>query len=344
MKLKKTFEYRNVWMGLAILWIVWFHSGIVLPSTILTFIKSIGYGGVDIFLFASGIGCYYSLGNNSDTIEFLKRRFVRIIPIYWCFLIVWVVYKVIFRDMPLVAILGNVFCIQNLTGRGNEFNWYMSVMVLTYLLAPLFYRIINRLSSWKQYITVLILLIALSVPFWQNNIAIIVMTRIPIFFLGMVIAKLAKQECVITKKGWVVTASTALCGVVVLIWCFKKYEAYLWSYGLYWYPFLLIVPGACLIVSFFLEQLQKNLLGRAIVRFFGFFGKFSFEIYLIHVFVLDIFGTHFFATGIFPDRIRYRLFALACVVPGCVFLRLYYKGVMKTVSYIQDKFEKKKER
>lgn len=65
-------QYRNVWMGLAILWIVFFHSG--LEILVLHFVKMSGYGGVDIFVFSSGIGCFYSLDKDQDAERFMIRR------------------------------------------------------------------------------------------------------------------------------------------------------------------------------------------------------------------------------------------------------------------------------
>ncbi len=58
-------------MGLAILWVIYYH----LPHDFITnplFLKLqlFGYAGVDIFVYASEIGCYYSLSKNSETLPF----------------------------------------------------------------------------------------------------------------------------------------------------------------------------------------------------------------------------------------------------------------------------------
>lgn len=47
-------------MGLAILWVMFFHSSIKIDNFILNVLKIIGYGGVDIFLMISGLGLYYA--------------------------------------------------------------------------------------------------------------------------------------------------------------------------------------------------------------------------------------------------------------------------------------------
>ena len=74
MKINGIIKYRSVWMAIAILWVILFHATVTIDNTALSFIKEIGYGGVDIFFFASGLGCFYSLSKNSNINEFLKRE------------------------------------------------------------------------------------------------------------------------------------------------------------------------------------------------------------------------------------------------------------------------------
>ncbi len=71
-------------MGLAILWVVWFHSSVELNffnisffNKIFSFLKNIGYGGVDIFLLVSGMGIYNLLEKN-DISKYIKNRIKRI--------------------------------------------------------------------------------------------------------------------------------------------------------------------------------------------------------------------------------------------------------------------------
>ena len=72
--------YRSELMGFAILWVVWFHSSMYVnffPVSFLnsgfSFIKKIGYGGVDIFLLISGMGIYNSLEKN-DISQYIKKQ------------------------------------------------------------------------------------------------------------------------------------------------------------------------------------------------------------------------------------------------------------------------------
>ena len=91
--LKRYFEYRDVWMGLGILLVVFYHSPFTAEGLkVLGFVKKFGYGGVDLLILSSGLGCYYSLAKRSHS-EFYLRRLMRVGPIYWLFLIPWTIYR-----------------------------------------------------------------------------------------------------------------------------------------------------------------------------------------------------------------------------------------------------------
>ncbi len=86
--------YRSTWMGIAMLWIMIYHTNIVFPS-VFKFFKMVGYGGVDIFIFASGIGNYYSYLKDKSPLDFLKRRIIRLAPAYLPVIIVWCIYYIL---------------------------------------------------------------------------------------------------------------------------------------------------------------------------------------------------------------------------------------------------------
>ena len=92
--------YRTQMMGIATLMIIICHScasKVIMPS-FLAYLFRFGNIGVDIFLFLSGIGLYYSLSKNNlsskeDYTSFYKRRFYRI---YIPYLIVFIPSCLIF--------------------------------------------------------------------------------------------------------------------------------------------------------------------------------------------------------------------------------------------------------
>ncbi len=88
---KKIFELKDISLaraflyGFAILWIMFFHSNFVCTNPVLSWIKTHGNCGVDIFFLLSGISLYFSYTKNRDPKRFYKNRFKRVLP-YFIFL------------------------------------------------------------------------------------------------------------------------------------------------------------------------------------------------------------------------------------------------------------------
>ena len=331
MKIAKSFDYRDIWLGIAILWIVFFHSKISVPSSILMSLKNLGYGGVDICLFASGIGCYYSLSKDDDIVRFFRRRLFRIIPTYWCVLIPWTIYVIFTRGIPWPAILGNLFCIQDLTNRGNGFNWYLSVLLILYILAPSMKAIVARINSWKTFLLSTFFLILLSFPFWHSDSYIIIATRIPIFFIGMYFAKLGQSEVGLSKMMIIVSAISLISGLLILKYFTGRFPNYMWSCGLWWYPFILITPGMCLALSALFHFLSFVKSVRILAKILTVVGGYSFEIYLLHIFFFNVLDNYVLARGTVENRNVYWLGTILLILPGCYILRKSQEIIMKFV-------------
>lgn len=331
-------RYRNVWLGVAMVWIVWYHSGLHIPAAWFVYPKRWGYGGVDICLFASGIGCYFSLGKDSDILRFMKRRVLRLAPTYLCFMVIWIAYKRITISLPWQAAIGNLMGIQSLTGMGNDFNWYISALILCYVGAPYMKRLVDRLEKiWMQSLLISILLLA-SVPFWGSNTYLIIVTRIPIFYIGMLFAKQCSRDYVLRKKGVFLAVLIMMAGFFGLYIGYKAFPEYVTLYGLCWYPFVFITPGLCIAISLTVMAVEKNRLGYRIIKLMEWIGKNSFEVYLIHIPIYEILkqicDTWDFS---FPANLLW-LGSVPVIGVGCFLL----KSAVKLVSEIWNKRMTKK--
>src|SRR5574344_1126242 len=72
-------KYRAEQMGIAMLFIILFH--VSLPRSDMFFgLRRIGNIGVDMFLFLSGIGLWFSWMKNPSAKHFFIRRYLRIYP------------------------------------------------------------------------------------------------------------------------------------------------------------------------------------------------------------------------------------------------------------------------
>lgn len=315
---KDLLRYRPVWLGCALLWVILFHCP--LDHGPLYALKVFGYGGVDICLFASGIGCFYSLSSDSDVFNFMKRRIKRLAPTYVIFITFWLLHQYVIGDFRIQMAIGNILAIQNFTGLGHDFNWYVSAIFLMYILAPYFKAIVEKATPVKR-IAFLAFLLACSIPFWNENTYLVTITRIPIFYIGMMFADICKKDKQIRKKEVVFMAISFILGVLILMSSFIFAKQYLGSFGLYWYPFILITPPLCVAISYVSMFLEKAKITKLIVRFLSLCGDYSFELYLVHIPMFSIIPA-FFAKFI-PSGFSYLTWIayIVAIIIGCYLLR-----------------------
>ena len=296
MELKKCLNFRNLWIGIAMLWIVFFHSSLEIDSQGLVLFKNFGYGGVDICLFASGMGCYFSLEKDPDILKFLSRRAKRLGPAYLCFILPWLLWKEWISTMPFPAVLGNLFGIQSFISWDYHFNWYISGLVLYYFAMPYLKRLTDSCKTICQDGLAWLCLGVFTVSFWNSGNSIVILSRLPVLYSGLVFGKLAKQGYVLRGKDDLMMGIAALAGICALLLCQFRFPALLWNCGFYWYPFALIVPGSCVFFSWLAEKMEKCKALRWIKKFLEFVGTYSFELYLVHV---------FFYEGVMPQFLDY---------------------------------------
>lgn len=305
------FKYRNVWMAFAILWVMLFHFPIPLPA-VFSPIKDFGYGGVDIFLFASGIGCFFSLRADADIKRFLCRRARKILPMQIIFLFFYVVFTWLTGSIRVVEIIGNVFGAGLFGNLDNQFNWYIGAMWACYLIAPVLKSFADQSKPIQNLLILLGLLLTSTVFFGQYQL--IFWTRLPIFFLGMVAAAHSAEKKYITLSDAIGAIAAMLLGIALLCLCFLKWNNFMWSYGLWWYPFILITPGLTLLISWAASLLSKTKC-RAVVGLMDRLGKHTFPLYLSHIFMFSVWQT---LIDTYPS-IRYAVFLLMSLLSSVLF-------------------------
>lgn len=335
MAFKNLLRFRQVWLGVALLWVILFHSPFDLGP--FDYFKSIGYGGVDICFFASGIGCFYSLSKESDVVCFMKRRFNRLIPTYLVFIVFWLIFKYIEGTFQAQMALGNLLAIQNFTGHGHDFNWYISAILLFYLFAPYFKIIAEKASPLRKTLFLLFLIVC-SIPFWNADTYIITVTRLPIFFLGMVFADICQKDTQIARHHIIGMIIMFLLGLFALVVSAVLARPYLWSHGLFWYPFILITPPLCLFISYISIIFEKSKITRLIVSFFSLCGDYSFELYLLHILLISCVSLLIQKNELYQYGPLIWLASGVALFIGCYLLRQITKHLTLLVSRRQTKF------
>lgn len=280
-------RYRDELKGMAILWIVFFHSHLYLPGQ-WDLLRGFGYGGVDIFLFLMGMGLYRSLQRQEDLRVYATRRLGRILPAYLPVLVAWM--AVMYPDYALSpvqalrGIAGNLSMVGFWVQTPKLFNWYAGAQFLFYLLAPLFFAV---LAHGQRPVWALLLLLLASFAVGAANIGLEQMmgvSRLPVFLLGMAFGM---DWPLSARRGWVRIAyglSFSL-GLAVVWFCTLRFPILLYDFGLYWYPFALITPPLCVGLAWLLHRAENVRAWFAPLRLLG---QSSFEIYLINIWLVEL--------------------------------------------------------
>ena len=317
--------WRTFLMGVAILWVLPVHLTFTFPGGVaglfllpVRFGLAIGYGGVDIFLFLSGFGLYRSLATDARVCAFYRRRLARLLPSYLPAMLLWIGVHLLFNAITLPEALGNVFSVGWWFGLSKQLNWYTQAIFAFYLLAPfLFYMI--RAPRRPRLVALLLFAAAFAagLPLIGRD-QLIFAARLPIFLLGMYFGK-AYCEGKTMPRALAATLYAAMgAGLLLLavLWYYRP-EATLWYFGLWWYPFCIITPGLCLLLSTVADAIARTR-AKWLVTGVSRIGACSYEIYLMHFIELQLLD------WLLPANLFTRLtLILASVVTGI----LYKKAV-----------------
>lgn len=298
-------------MGVAILWVAFFHLPLRTGVEALDFFLDSGYGGVDFFVFFSGFGLFYSLKKSDDgeghldILSYIKRRALRLLPSYIPFIIVWMILKKIFHRIYITEVFGNLTMTGWWNDDPNQFNWYIDLLLLLYILAPFLYALISK-ASRKVLTGVCLILVSFMVGIsFFHHVQTQAMSRLPLFIMGMLLASLGEcseasqspretstpsasdHEYTSLLKPWLYLIP--IIPGIALLYYFKVQVVWdRWSYGLYWYPFILIVPGVSFLLCKLAAAQDRNIITSKINRFMELLGDASFEIFLIHVGLFEL--------------------------------------------------------
>ncbi len=172
--------YRSEIMGVATLMILLGHSVFYGQGYIdygcLQDIFTLGYCGVDIFLFLSGFGLTFSMRKN-DTRTFYEHRLLRIVPSVFAIMFLNVLVNIKHLGFYMFNPLYWFGCY-----------WYIGFILGGYLLFPYIYRVIKRFG-YIVFVISTLLSFLLFLPFLftghgESSASTCLVTRIPIFVLG----------------------------------------------------------------------------------------------------------------------------------------------------------------
>lgn len=197
-------KYRDELFGVAIVSIIIFHycEGLYLAYDTNQYLKFFsrfligvaGSIGVDIFVFLSGLGIYYSLTNSTSIVHFYKKRLKRVVIPYLIFgAVFWYVKDIVISQQSINSFLYD-YSLLSFWCEGVRVFWYITFICVLYLISPIVYksgfkRTLLFCSLWLLF-CVLVYIVS---PYTFRNIEIALM-RGPNFFIGMFFAYYMNQS------------------------------------------------------------------------------------------------------------------------------------------------------
>lgn len=289
MELRLISAYRSQLMGVAIIWVMLYHYfGKADPILTKNLFFAIGHGGVDIFLFLSGFGLVFSCfkgGGEINYKEFIKKRFLRIIPTYYIVIIFFgIILSIsaieIFQQILIFGFFLPMFKI-------SFYDWYIPSLMLLYLIFPFYYRSFIKKPEVITILSVLTgIILTVLLIYIQKGTVILFFSRIPVFFIGAYFAYrvLKKENFSKNEFTWLVAFFVAFL-VFELAVTYLYDSSFLRKTALSHLPFMFITPGLCLVLSSMFSKIGigSNFFGEIFFKMLAFLGAISLEVYLIHM-------------------------------------------------------------
>ena len=190
-------RYRGELMGAAMLFIILFH--VALPRENAFFgLRRMGNVGVDMFLFLSGIGLWFSWMKNPSAKHFFIRRYLRIYA--------WLIHRLSLLHSPIpgrrprawINLIGEITINWNFWRYDELTFWYIPATMMLYLFAPAYMELIKRHPIYKWLPVVMIMwciLVQYVTPIHQavGHLEIF-WSRVPIFFIGINMGGMVRQK------------------------------------------------------------------------------------------------------------------------------------------------------
>ena len=197
--MKEISKYRTMLFAIAITLIVFHHLTFKFESGIIgkaySFFRVTGAFGVDVFLFLSGLGCYFSFSKDEKIFEFYKRRLIRILPAYFIVAIpAYFVTDILIAKAGVLTYLEDVTLISFWIDGGSD--WYIAASLALYLLFPIIYKFTSKIKYGSIILFGGWIIVSMAVCFANNSYFVETSrfwARIPVFFFGVMIAPKVKE-------------------------------------------------------------------------------------------------------------------------------------------------------
>lgn len=281
MSLKQT---KTPIMGLAALLILLYHL-LPLPRTqdaisqLIRFFVTTAYIGVDLFFFMSAYMAVYS--DTSDYFGYVKRKFLRIYPLFLAFGLVALLLGGLRLESSLLTFLGLDLFLHG----GGSLLWFIPALSFFYLAAPFYLRLMRRVGVWRAFVLGLSSWLGLMIVLEQvlsQHSANIFLCRIPIILLGF---SLSKYEGRWSSKNKLLLGSLLFALGLMITWNFGyRDKLHFLISDLFYIAAIPHIMGTALLSDVLFSRFKS--------RVFAFTGRISLELYCVQMVLGPLFFEH----------------------------------------------------
>ncbi len=186
-------RHRSPLMGVAMLIVIIFHIGLPRENAFYGLVRC-GNLGVDMFLFLSGIGLWFSWTRRPSLTHFFARRYLRIYPAWLIVAGIFYIQNYLSKGAAsyspdLFQLVANILVGWSFWRVDDLTFWFIPAIMMMYTFAPFYMRLIQRWPSFR-WLPVVFMLWAAMVYYWppaKQSVGHVEIfwSRIPIFLLGI---------------------------------------------------------------------------------------------------------------------------------------------------------------
>lgn len=298
-------RFRAEQMGAAMLFVILFHVALDRGDPFYG-LRRCGNVGVDIFLFLSGVGLWFSWVKTPDVLRFYRRRLLRIVP-------TWIVLATAFYlpdylgarrfSHSIVDLIGDITINWDFWLHDELTFWYVPAIMALYLVAPWYMRLVQSrpVYRWLPLLMVIWCVMVqwvLPIHHAVGHIEIF-WSRVPIFFIGINFGEMVRTRRQLSSDAvWLLLVTFLMTfGTCLYLEQVRHGQFPLFVERMLYIPFTVCTV---LVMNRIFRRTPQW-----VNRLFRFVGALSLEAYLIHI--------HFVLVYVQPYHLGYWLTFLVTV-------------------------------
>lgn len=238
--------------------------------------------GVDAFLFLSALGLYHSMNKNSTTTFYLNRIKRVVVPCLIMFIPFYIYIDFFYRQKDFLWYIFDVTTISYWIPKVPYSFWYIAFIIIIYALYPWLYKLDKKTKHISTYVLLGLSIIGtLLINFFPTPYLMQIETalsRLPVFFLGMALCPVFSKEYKI--PWWILLISFVL-------WCVSLWLLVLFGCN----ELFRLLGSAFAVLSIILFSWLMKVGGNFMYKLntpFRFIGKYTLEIYILHLVLYNI--------------------------------------------------------